>query len=129
MKQRNPRYGCPRITQGINLACGLDLDKDVARRIIGFAVRAGNVDGPSLCRMFNHASSGQCWPHYLSSDNDPQLQYHRWKANLCVLEVEAVKPLPHVPMSHPFVGRLIGSVRRELLDQRYFGLRQTWRTS
>ena len=28
MKQRNPRYGCPRIAQQINLAFGLDLDKD-----------------------------------------------------------------------------------------------------
>jgi putative transposase len=29
MKQRNPRFGCPRIAQQINLAFGLDLDKDV----------------------------------------------------------------------------------------------------
>ena len=27
---------------------------------------------------------------------------------------------PYVPMSHPFVERLIGSVRRELLDQTLF---------
>jgi len=30
---------------------------------------------------------------------------------------EEIKSLPHVPMSHPFVERLIGSVRRELWDQ------------
>jgi hypothetical protein len=29
------------------------------RRIIGFAVHAGNVDGPTLCRMFNDATSRQ----------------------------------------------------------------------
>ena len=34
MKQRNPRYGCPRIAQQINLAFGLDLDKDTVRRIL-----------------------------------------------------------------------------------------------
>jgi putative transposase len=34
--------------------------------------------------------------------------------------VEAIKSLPHVPMSHPFVERLIGSIRRELLDQTFF---------
>ena len=28
MKQRNPRFGCPRIAQQINVAFGLDLDKD-----------------------------------------------------------------------------------------------------
>jgi transposase InsO family protein len=176
MKRRNPRYGCPRIAQQINLAFGLALDKDTIRRvlaahyhpdpgnrgpswlttighakdslwsvdlfrcesillkshwvmvvmdqytrgIIGFAVHAGNVDGPALCRMFNDATSRQGWPKYLSSDNDPLFQYHRWKANLRVLEIEEVKSLPHVPMSHPFVERLIGSIRRELLDQTLF---------
>ena len=31
MKRRNPRYGCPRIAQQINLAFGLNLDKDTVR--------------------------------------------------------------------------------------------------
>jgi putative transposase len=70
--------------------------------------------------MFIGASSGQGWPKYLSSDNDPVFQFHRWKANLPVLEVEEIKSLPYVPMSHPFVERLIGSIRRELLDQTLF---------
>ena len=37
-----------------------------------------------------------------------------------VLEIEEIKSLPYVPMSHPFVERLIGSIRRELLDQTFF---------
>jgi hypothetical protein len=176
MKQRNHRFGCPRIAQQINVAFGLDLDRDTVRRvlavhyntdpgnhgpswlttlghakdslwsvdlfrcesillnshwvmvvmdqytrrIIGFAVHAGNVDGLALCRMFNGATATQGWPKCLSSDNDPLFQYHRWKTNLRVLDVEEIKSLPHVPMSHPFVERLIGSVRRELLDQTLF---------
>ena len=176
MKHRNPRYGCPRIAQQINLAFGLDLDKDIVRRvlavhykpdpvdrrpswlttlghakdslwsvdlfraesialkthwvmvvmdqctrrIIGFAVYVGNVDGPVVCCMFNEATSAEGWPQRLSSDNDPLFQYHRWKANLRVLDIEEIKSLPHVPMSHPFVERLIGSIRRELLDQTFF---------
>ena len=176
MKRRNPRYGCPRIAQQINLAFGLELDKDVVRRIlathyrrdpnnqgpswlttighakdslwsidlfrcesillkshwvmvmmdqytrriIGFGVHAGNVGGPVLCRMFNHATSGHDWPRHISSDNDPLFQYHRWKANLRILDIDEIKSLPHVPMSHPFVERLIGSIRRELLDQTLF---------
>ena len=41
------------------------------RRIIGFGVHAGKVDGTALCRMFNHAISGQrVMPKYLSSDHD-----------------------------------------------------------
>jgi transposase InsO family protein len=82
------------------------------RRIIGFAVHANDVDGSTLCRMFNDATAGQGWPKYLSSDNDPLFQYHRWKANVRVLEIEEIKSLQHVPMSHPFVERLIGSIRR-----------------
>ena len=35
-------------------------------------------------------------------------------------EIEEIKSLPHVPMSHPFVERLIGSIRRELLDHTFF---------
>jgi transposase InsO family protein len=176
MKQRNPRYGCPRIAQQINLAFGLALDKDTVhrvlavhykpgpanrgpswlttlghakdslwsvdlfrcesillkshwvmvvmdqytRRIIGFAVHAGDVDGSTLCRMFNDATAGQGWLKYLSLDNDPLFQYHRWKANVRVLEIEEIKSLPHVPMSNPFVERLIGSIRRELLDKTLF---------
>ena len=144
MKQHNPRFGCPRIAQQINLAFGLKRDKDIVRRvlathyrpdpsnhgpswlttighakdslwsldlfrcesillkshwvmavmdqytrrIIGFGVHAGHVDGQVLCQMFNQATSGQDWPKYLSSDNDPLFQYHRWKANLRVLDIE-----------------------------------------
>ena len=90
------------------------------RKIIGFAVHAGHIDGPALCRMFNDATSRQDWPEYISSDNDPLFQYHRWKANLRVLDIEEIKSVPHVPMSHPFVERLIGSIRRELLDHTLF---------
>jgi hypothetical protein len=37
-----------------------------------------------------------------------------------VLEINEIKSLPHVPMSHPFFERFIGSIRRELLDQTLF---------
>jgi len=66
------------------------------RRIIGFGVHAGAVDGPSLCRMFNRAIRGAGSPKYISSDNDPLF--------------------PYLPISHPFVERLIGTIRREYLD-------------
>ena len=34
MKRRNPRWGCPRIAQQISLAFGVEIDKDVVRRIL-----------------------------------------------------------------------------------------------
>ena len=90
------------------------------RRIISFAVHVGNVYGPALCRMFNDATSRQGWPKCISSDENPLFQYLQWKANLRVVEVEAIKSLPHIPISHPFIERLIGSIRRDLLDQTFF---------
>ena len=174
LKQRNPRFGCPRIAQQINKAFGVGIDKDVVRRvlaahyrpcdggpswltfightkdslwsidlfrcdsillkshwvlvimdqftrrIIGFGVHAGNVDGIVLCRMFNKAISTQGIPHYLSSDNDPLFRYQRWQANLRILDIDEIKSIPCTPCSHPFIERLIGTIRREYLDHILF---------
>jgi transposase InsO family protein len=90
------------------------------RRIIGFGVHAGDVDGTALCRIFNSAISHQGTPHDLSSDNDPLFRYHRWKPNLRILEIDEIKSLPYTPQSHPFVERLIGTTRREYLDHVFF---------
>ena len=176
MKQRNPRFGCPRIAQQINKTFGTNIDKDVVRRvlaahyrpspgdggpswltflghtkdslwsidlfrcesillkshwvlvvmdqftrrIIGFGVHAGDVDGIALCQMFNTAISTQGIPHYLSSDNDPLFLYHRWQANLRILDIKEIKSVPYTPLSHPFVERLIGTIRREHLDHALF---------
>jgi transposase InsO family protein len=90
------------------------------RRIIGFAVHAGNVNGMILCQMFNKVIAGRSAPRYLSSDNDPLFEYHRWQANLRVLEVDEIKTVPEVPRSHAFIERLIGTVRREFLDHILF---------
>ena len=176
IKQRNPRFGCPRIAKQINKAFGTHIDKDVVRRvlaahyrpehsddgpswltflghakdslwsidlfrcesillqshwvlivmdqftrrIIGFGVHAGDVDGVALCRMFNSAISSQGSPKYLSSDNDPLFLYHQWQANLRILGADEIKTIPYTPLSHPFVERLIGTIRREYLDQTLF---------
>ena len=90
------------------------------RRIIGFGVHAGDVDGIALCRMFIKAISGIAIPMHLSTDHNQLFEYHRWKANLRILDVEEIKTVPHPPISHPFVERLIGTLRRELLDHALF---------
>ena len=176
MKRRNPRWGCPRIAQQIALAFGVEIDKDVVRRIlslhcrpesdsggpswltflgqtkdslwscdlfrcesatlrthwvlvvmdqftrriIGFGVHGGIVDGVALCGMFQRAIRGQSLPEYLSSDHDPLYRFHQWQANLRVLEVAEIKTIPYLPLSHPFVERLIGTIRREYLDRTLF---------
>jgi len=176
LKRRNPRFGCPRIAQHLAKTFGIDIDKDVVRRvlaahyrperrhsgpswltflghakdtlwsmdlfrtesvllkthwvlvimdqftrrIIGFGVQTVAVDGPGLCRMFNQVISGHGLPVRLSLDHDPLFEFQRWQANLRVLGVEVVKTVPHVPWSHPFVERLVGTIRREYLDHLLF---------
>jgi transposase InsO family protein len=90
------------------------------RRIVGFSVQRGVVDGMALCRMFNHATRGQSPPKYLSADDDPLYQFHQWQANLRILHIREIKSVPYVPRSHPLVERLIGTVRRECLDRVLF---------
>ena len=76
------------------------------RRIIGFGVHRGIVDGLALCRMFQQAIRGQSLPKYLSTDNDPLYRFHQWQANLRVLEVTEIKTVPYVPLS-PSVHRTV----------------------
>ena len=84
-------------------------------RIVGFGVHRGVVDGVALCQMFNRAIGRQAAPTYLSSDHDPLYRFHQLQANLRILDVEAIKTVPYAPLSHPFVERLIGTIRRECL--------------
>src|SRR5690242_3036865 len=71
-------------------------------------------------RDVHRAMRGQSLPQYVSSDHDPLYRFHQWRANLRVLEVTEIKTVPYVPLSHPFVERLIGTVRREYLDRTLF---------
>jgi putative transposase len=70
------------------------------------------VDGLALCRMFKQAIRGLTTvPPYLSSDHDPLYRFHQWEANLRILGVSEIKTVPYVPWSHPFIERLIGTIR------------------
>jgi len=93
-----------------------------SRRIIGFGVHAGPVDGPTACHMFNHAISGLDTPKYLSSDHDPLFRFHRWRANLRIIGIEEIKTVPYAPMSHPHIERVIGTIRQEYLDRAHTAL-------
>ena len=66
------------------------------------------------------SDDGRVTPRHLSTDHDPLFEAHRWTANLRILEIDEIKTVPHVPLSHPFVERLIGTMRREFLDHVLF---------
>jgi transposase InsO family protein len=90
------------------------------RRLVGIGVHRGPVKGADLCRKFNAAVQSRGAPRQLSTDHDSLFEAHRWKANLRILEIDDIKTVPHVPVSHPFVERLIGTMRRECLDHVLF---------
>ncbi len=177
MKLRNPKFGNQRIAQQISHAFGVQVDKDVVRRvlakhygpdhpgvsgpswltllaqtkdslwsvdlfrcesillrshwvlvvidvftrrIVGFGIGGETIDGPTVCRMLNRAIAGHAPPVRISTDHDPLFRFHRWLANLRILEVEEIKSVPYAPTSHPFVERVIGTIRREYLDHTFF---------
>ena len=91
------------------------------RKIVGFSVHRGTVDGAAICFMFNKIAAGKNWPKYLSIDNDPLFKYWLWQANLeSYYHINEIKTVPYCPWSHPFVERLIGSCRREFTDRILF---------
>jgi putative transposase len=55
LKRRNPRFGCPRIAQQINKAFGLNIDKDVVRRVLVAHYRPDpSGGGPSWLTFLGH---------------------------------------------------------------------------
>ncbi|MBT5706530.1 hypothetical protein N8737_03855 [Verrucomicrobia bacterium] len=57
-----------------------------SRRIIGYAVHSGDVDGEALCSMFREIVSNIPTPNYLSLDNDPLHCFDRWAPELEVFD-------------------------------------------
>src|SRR5215472_5577490 len=56
MERRNPTWGCPRIARQITLAFGVDIDKDVVRRILGKHYRPeSGSGGPSWLTFLGNA--------------------------------------------------------------------------
>lgn len=65
------------------------------------------------------------WPKYVSHENDPLFKSEEWRSLIAIEKKygtlkDEIFSVPYCPRSHPFVERLIGSVRRECLDQTFF---------
>src|SRR5476649_2867986 len=61
MKRRNPRFGCPRIAQEIAHAFGVEIDKDVVRRILAQHFRRpSGSDGPSWLTLIGDTADSLC---------------------------------------------------------------------
>ena len=74
----------------------------------------------NLLLLLAHFLTTNNVPKHLGSDNDPLFLYQQWQANLRTPGVDEVKTAPYTPVSHPFIERLTGTVRREFLDHTPF---------
>ncbi len=61
MKRRNPRFGCPRIAQEIARTFGIDIDKDVVRRVLAKHYHPEPGDGPSWLSFIGHMKDSLAW--------------------------------------------------------------------
>jgi len=64
-------------------------------------------------------------PGGVKADNDPLFEFHQWQINLRILEFCEIKTIPNLPISHPFIEKLIGSIQREFLDHMMFLMNMT----
>jgi hypothetical protein len=55
------------------------------RRIIGFGVERADIDGVSICRMFNCATYAESKPTRLSTNHDPLFPTTRKSRSVIVL--------------------------------------------
>lgn len=54
LKRRNPTFGCPRITLIVSKTFGMEIDKDVVRRVLAKRYRLKPGDGPSWLIVIGH---------------------------------------------------------------------------
>src|SRR5688572_31481808 len=59
MKHRNPRFGCRRIAQQLAFMFGVEIDKDVVRRVLARRYRPEpDSQGPSWLTFLGHSKDG-----------------------------------------------------------------------
>jgi hypothetical protein len=91
MKRHNPGGGCPRIARQIAFAFGVEIDKDVVRRILSsryrlesdsdgpfwltFLGRAKDVDGVAICSDASLATTGLAQSPHRYSDFSANLRF------------------------------------------------------
>jgi transposase InsO family protein len=74
------------------------------RRIVGFGVHRGAVDGVGLCGMFNRATHGHTPPTYLSSDHDRLYNFTNGRRTCASSTWKRLRPCrtcrSHIPSSN-----------------------------
>jgi len=75
-KKRNPRCGCPRISEQISATFGIEIDKDIVRRVLAkYFKPTGTGDGPSWLTFLGH-SKDSLWSIDLFRTESINLKTH-----------------------------------------------------
>jgi len=100
MKRRNPTWGCRRIAQQVSLAFGVEIDKDIVRRILAVHFRPEpGSSGPSRLTFLGHTKDSL------------------WSVDLFRLESLTLQTHWVLVVMDQFTRRIIGfGIHRELLD-------------
>jgi len=100
MKRRNPNWGCPRIAQQITLAFGIEINKDVVRRVLGT-----HYD-PEL------KSGGPSWLTFIAHMKDSL-----WSVDLFRCESAALQTYWVLVVMDQFTRRIVGfGIQRGIVD-------------
>ena len=109
LKQRIPNYGYRRIAIQIFQSFGIK----VSCFSVGRIIRKYNKSHPG--------DNGPSWLTFIGHMKDSLwFEFHHWQANLRIIDVDEIKSVPGNPTSHPFIERVIGTCRREVLDHTLF---------
>ncbi len=101
LKRRNPKFGCVRIAQQVAYAFGIDLDKDVVRRVLARHYRPGNS-----------GSNGLSWLTFIG-----HLKDSLWSVDLFRCESILLRSHWVLVVMDVFTRRIIGfGVERPLID-------------
>ncbi len=102
----------------VALACGQDLSTD--HRSAGCSIEQSVAQ---VCQDTSAATTIRCsdsigGKRIFDPRSEATTDAHSARQRSCrsILEVAEVKTVPYLPISHPFVERLIGTIRREYLD-------------
>ena len=100
MKRRNSKFGCVRIAQQISHAFGVDIDKDVVRRVLAKHYRpAPGADGPSWL-SFVAQSKDSLWSVDLFRCESVLLHSH-WV--MVIMDVSPAGSSASASLAHPWM--------------------------
>ncbi|MGB5468154.1 MAG: integrase core domain-containing protein [Sedimenticolaceae bacterium] len=101
----------------------IDIDKDAVQQVLAAYYRPSS-GGPSWQRFLVQTKDSH-WRYDLFRCESIDLKSHRalvvmGQFTRCILQIREIKTVPYVPLSHPFIGRFIGTIRRESPDPVFF---------